>query len=62
VTEAAGGNRIETERKPIQRNLEGGPSGSDGSTPREVRIVAVEETPGYRLPRLSQHGGGGGVA
>ena len=51
MTEAAGGNRVGTEWKLIQRSLEDAPSGNDCSTtpgrppPEEVRMVAVEETP-----------------
>jgi hypothetical protein len=51
MTEEAGGNRVEIERKLIQRSLAGAPSGNDCSaapgrpTPEDVRLVAVEETP-----------------
>jgi hypothetical protein len=51
MTEAAGGNRAEIERKLIQRGFADAPSGNYCSqtpgrpTPEDVRAVAAEETP-----------------
>jgi hypothetical protein len=70
MTQASGGSirRAELERKLIQRSLEDGAfrqrllDDPRAAAARRGAHSGRGEDAGYRLPRASQHGGGGGVA